>query len=69
MAPATAGAVGLSEREQAVVRLASLGLRDKAIAQRLGIGFTTVRTHLDHAFRKLGVENRTQLVERVARSS
>jgi len=63
------GLAMLSEREQAVVRLASLGLRDKAIAQRLGIGFTTVRTHLDHAFRKLGVENRTQLAERVARSS
>ena len=57
----------LSERERDVVQLASLGLRDKAIAQRLGIGFTTVRTHLSHAFRKLGVENRTQLVERLAR--
>lgn len=59
----------LSERERAVVQLVSLGLRDKEIALRLGIGFTTVRTHLDHAFRKLGVENRTQLAERVARSS
>ncbi len=57
----------LSERELAVVRLASLGLRDKAIAQRLGIGFTTVRSHLGHAFRKLGVANRTQLAERLAR--
>ena len=57
----------LSERERAVVQLASIGLRDKAIAQRLGIGFTTVRTHLGHAFRKLGVENRTQLADRVAR--
>ena len=58
----------LSERELEIVRLAALGLRDKAIAQRLGIGFTTVRTHLGHAFRKLGVENRTQLVERWARA-
>jgi DNA-binding CsgD family transcriptional regulator len=57
----------LSERERAVVQLASIGLRDKAIAQRLGICFTTVRTHLGHAFRKLGVENRTQLADRVAR--
>jgi DNA-binding NarL/FixJ family response regulator len=56
----------LSERERAVVRLVSLGLRDKAIAQRLGIGFTTVRSHLGHAFRKLGVANRTQLAERMA---
>ena len=58
---------GLSERERAVVQLASIGMRDKAIAQRLGIGFTTVRTHLGHAFRKLGVENRTQLAGKVAR--
>jgi len=57
----------LSERELEVVRLVALGLRDKAIAQRLHIGFTTVRTHLGHAFRKLGVENRTQLVERWTR--
>ena len=62
-APATPKA-GLSERERAVVQLASIGMRDKAIAQRLGIGFTTVRTHLGHAFRKLGVENRTQLARR-----
>jgi DNA-binding CsgD family transcriptional regulator len=64
---AAARRASLSERERAVVQLASIGLRDKAIAQRLGIGFTTVRTHLSHAFRKLGVENRTQLVDRVAR--
>ena len=51
----------LSQREHEIVRLASLGLGDKAIAQRLGIGFTTVRTHLGHAFRKLGVDNRVQL--------
>ena len=66
-APSPASRPALSERERAIVQLASLGLRDKAIAQRLGIGFTTVRTHLGHAFRKLGVENRTQLVDRVAR--
>jgi DNA-binding CsgD family transcriptional regulator len=64
---AAARRASLSERERSVVQLASIGLRDKAIAQRLGIGFTTVRTHLSHAFRKLGVENRTQLVDRVAR--
>lgn len=57
----------LTERELAVARLASLGLHDKVIAQRLGVAFTTVRTHLGHAFRKLGVANRTQLVDRLAR--
>ena len=51
----------LSEREAEVARLAAIGWTDKAIARRLGIGFTTVRSHLGHAFRKLGVENRVQL--------
>lgn len=55
----------LSEREREIVRLAALGHGDKAIAQRLGIGFTTVRTHMGHAFRKLGVDNRVQLAGRV----
>ena len=34
--------------------------------EKLGIAFTTVRTHLGHAFRKLGVDNRVQLVERLS---
>ena len=66
-APTTPATAALSGRELDVVQLASLGLRDKAIAQRLGVAFTTVRTHLGSAFRKLGVENRTQLVEKVTR--
>jgi hypothetical protein len=44
----------------------AIGWSDKAIARRLGIGFTTVRTHLGHAFRKLGVENRVQLASCLA---
>jgi DNA-binding CsgD family transcriptional regulator len=56
----------LSEREFEVARLASIGWSDKAIARRLGIGFTTVRTHLAHSFRKLGVGNRVELAGRLA---
>jgi DNA-binding CsgD family transcriptional regulator len=56
----------LSGREFEVVQLAAIGWSDKAIARRLEIGFTTVRTHLAHAFRKLGVENRVQLAARAA---
>jgi DNA-binding CsgD family transcriptional regulator len=64
---ADGSSAALSERELAVAQLASLGLADKVIAQRLGIAFTTVRTHLGHAFRKLGVDNRVQLASRVGR--
>jgi len=51
----------LSPREAAVAELAAKGLADKQIAQCLNVSFGTVRTHLDNAFAKLGVRNRTQL--------
>lgn len=51
----------LTAREAEIVRLAASGLPDKEIARRLQISFTTVRTHLEHAFRKLDVANRVQL--------
>lgn len=52
----------LSSREQDVARLLAMGLADKDIAQRLGISTTTVRTHIDHAFRKFSVNNRVALI-------
>ncbi len=65
-APAEQARERLSAREAEVARLAAIGWSDKAIARLLGIGFTTVRTHLGHAFRKLGVENRVQLASCLA---
>jgi DNA-binding CsgD family transcriptional regulator len=56
----------LSARERDVADLVAQGLSDKAIAQKLGIGFPTVRTHVSHIFSKLGIENRVQLVSRLA---
>jgi len=52
----------LSPREAEVAEFAAHGLADKEIARRLDLKFATVRTHLDNAFSKLGVRNRTQLV-------
>jgi DNA-binding CsgD family transcriptional regulator len=60
-------ATRLSEREREVAELAACGLHDKEIARRLGISITTVRTHIDHAFRKLGVTNRVLLAQRLSR--
>jgi DNA-binding CsgD family transcriptional regulator len=51
----------LSAREREVAHLAATGLGDKEIARRLGISPTTVRTHIDNAYRKLGVNNRVAL--------
>jgi len=57
--------LALSERERDVAQLVSCGLSDKEIARRLGISLCTVRTHVSHAFRKLGVDNRMKLVQRL----
>jgi DNA-binding CsgD family transcriptional regulator len=51
----------LSAREREVAHLAATALGDKEIARRLGISPTTVRTHIDNAYRKLGVNNRIAL--------
>jgi len=62
----TAGAQQLlSARERAVAKLASQALSDKDIARQLGVSVTTVRTHLDRAFRKLGVANRMAMARRL----
>lgn len=53
----------LSEREIDVARLMSCGLTDKEISRRLGISLATVRTHISHAFRKQGVDNRMKLIQ------
>lgn len=59
-------ATPLSRREAEVALLVFEGRSDKEIARTLKIGFTTVRTHLAGAFRKLGCEGRAQLVRRIA---
>ena len=59
---ASPGSAKLSPRETEVAGFAAQGLSDKQIARRLDLKFATVRTHLDNAFSKLGVRNRTQLV-------
>ncbi|HEY3060735.1 MAG TPA: response regulator transcription factor [Chloroflexota bacterium] len=50
----------LTERETEVLRLVSLGLANKEIARRLGIGEGTVKTHVSNLLGKLGLQSRTQ---------
>lgn len=56
----------LTAREQDTARLVMLGLSDKEIAQRLDISITTVRSHLDKAFRKMGAHNRATLIHKLS---
>ncbi len=55
----------LTPREQDTARLVMLGMTDKEIARTLEISTTTVRTHLENAFRKVGVSNRAALVHKL----
>jgi DNA-binding CsgD family transcriptional regulator len=49
----------LSVREREVLDQVLLGKANEAIALHLGIARATVAKHLEHAYRKLGVQNRT----------
>ncbi len=51
----------LTPRELATVRLVGQGLSNKEIALHLGVSVTTVRTHLNKAYDKLGSESRVEL--------
>ena len=52
----------LSARERAVASLAQRGLRNKEIADELGLTEGTVKVHLHKVFEKLGLRGRTELI-------
>lgn len=52
----------LSMRELEVISLVAKGFSNKEIARQLKISEATVKTHLLHAFGKLGVDDRTAAV-------
>jgi LuxR family maltose regulon positive regulatory protein len=52
----------LSEREMEVLRLVAAGLTNQEIADRLVIAVSTVKSHTNSIYGKLGVKNRTQAV-------
>jgi DNA-binding CsgD family transcriptional regulator len=53
----------LTAREIEVVNGVKQGLSNKEIGKTLDISPTTVKTHLENICRKLGVVNRTQIVQ------
>jgi DNA-binding NarL/FixJ family response regulator len=52
--------VPLTKREGEVLKQLALGLTNKEIAHALGISYETVKEHVQHILRKLGVSDRTQ---------
>jgi DNA-binding NarL/FixJ family response regulator len=52
--------VPLTKRESEVLKQLAFGLTNKEIAQSLGISYETVKEHVQHILRKIGVTDRTQ---------
>ena len=52
--------VRLTKREGEVLKQLAFGLTNKDIAKALGISYETVKEHVQHVLRKIGVSDRTQ---------
>lgn len=57
---------GLTPRERQVAGLVADGLRNKAIAARLGITLATTKDHVHRVLSKLGLSSRAELAARRA---
>ncbi|MGM7778834.1 response regulator transcription factor [Arthrobacter sp. KNU-44] len=62
---AGAEAFSLTAREQDVMRLLGQGLKTAAIGHLLGCSPRTVAKHLEHAYAKLGSNNRVDALRRL----
>ena len=58
----------LTERENEILLMLSEGLVKKEIATQLGIGYSTVDTHVSHIYRKLRVSNAPAAVSKAYQS-
>jgi DNA-binding CsgD family transcriptional regulator len=61
-APAAREAASFTARERETVDLLMEGMSNRQIASALGITEGTVKKHLSHVFRKLGVHSRALLI-------
>ncbi|MDO7877565.1 response regulator transcription factor [Hymenobacter sp. ASUV-10] len=55
----------LTERERDVVQGLVEGLSEKLVAARLGVGLSTIHSHVKSVYRKLQVNSRSELLSRV----
>lgn len=61
-APKVPAGCPLTPREFEVLQLYADGLRNEEIASELNLSLSTIRTHTQRMYRKLGCKNRTQAV-------
>jgi DNA-binding NarL/FixJ family response regulator len=52
----------LSDREKEILQLIGKGVSNNEAAQMLNLSKATIRTHLEHIYRKLEVTNRVEAV-------
>lgn len=57
---------GLTSREAQITLEIAHGKTDQEIAEALSISFSTIRTHINHVYDKLGVRNRASLAHLVS---
>jgi two-component system nitrate/nitrite response regulator NarL len=69
--PETTGEAGLTDQEQRILELVASGLSNKVIGRELDIAEGTVKVHVKHILRKLGLRSRVEAavwaVEHVAK--
>jgi DNA-binding CsgD family transcriptional regulator len=56
-------ALGLTRRQAEVLRLVAMGRSDQDAAAALGIGLRTAQKHLEHCYRTLAVNDRSQAAQ------
>ncbi len=59
----------LTARQRQIVEMSAQGLNHKQLARDLGLSPTTVRNHIAHAYKSLGVRNRAELAALLHRLS
>jgi ATP/maltotriose-dependent transcriptional regulator MalT len=59
---ALAIAASISPREQQILQLVCAGLSNREIGARCSVSASTVKTHLENIYRKLGVNSRMQAI-------
>lgn len=62
--PASFDGLGLTPREQQVAALVADGLRNREVAERLGITVATTKDHVHRVLSKLGLPSRSALAAR-----
>jgi DNA-binding CsgD family transcriptional regulator len=59
--------LGISQREREVLGLMATGATNQEIADELFLSLNTIKTHTSRLFEKLGVNRRTQAIEKAKR--